>query len=356
MSISTLVAKPILACNARCRYCASRLALHRSLGTQQKISIDDWFRVLDQAVEVGVSGIHVSGGEPTLFGGLFDLLQGAKERGLDTNLNSNGFRLADNGMVRKLQTCGVRSVTISIPSHRANLHDELKDLAGIHDKSVTAMQAVGSSGIDIYAQTILMKRTLVDFAEFLDWLLSMNTCHALFVSYVEGTSAEDRPTVDDIQNFRDVVVPKAGEVLSHHLPGTLAEKCIRQLECLFSLDDISDDEVAMGIYSYGFGAGCRVPFSQALVLANGDVHPCNAVEYFHRPIAGNVLEKSLGEIVNGPVYAAVQRQGTEWCKRCPARKHVCLQFRDSGIFRGPTGDHESGNQSSGNYGVVSKVV
>ncbi len=71
-----------------------------------------------------------------------------------------------------------------------------------------------------------------------------------------------------------------------------------KLAKIFSEEILSSANWAEGIYRPR-RRPCTVPRKQALVLANGDVHPCNMVEYVHEPIMGNLFEQSLTALWRG---------------------------------------------------------
>ena len=57
-----LLAELTYRCPLQCPYCSNPLELETR---SSELSTDDWKRVFDQAAEMGVIHVHLSGGEPT---------------------------------------------------------------------------------------------------------------------------------------------------------------------------------------------------------------------------------------------------------------------------------------------------
>jgi sulfatase maturation enzyme AslB (radical SAM superfamily) len=56
-------------------------------------------------------------------------------------------------------------------------------------------------------------------------------------------------------------------------------------------------------------------------LADGQVHPCNGVEYCHKPVMGNTHEGRLVDLWTGPTWEQFRVERMEWCHRCPMNLH-----------------------------------
>ena len=85
-----MVIKPTVNCTANCCGCVSRRALHRSFARNSWLSPEQWISVINQAADLGLEDLHISGGEPTLFPHLVDLIREGKSRGLRVRINTNG--------------------------------------------------------------------------------------------------------------------------------------------------------------------------------------------------------------------------------------------------------------------------
>lgn len=82
-------------CNFRCCYCMPSGGVHK-LSHDQVLRLEEILRVARLAVEMGVSKIRITGGEPLLRRNLDDLLAGlaSLEPGPDLRITTNGYYLA----------------------------------------------------------------------------------------------------------------------------------------------------------------------------------------------------------------------------------------------------------------------
>lgn len=103
-------------CNFRCVYCRTGNGAE-SLG---ELRIEEYFRLLEIFVSLGIEKIRFTGGEPLLRRGLLELIEKASrlrspfapESALDLALTTNGHLLAP--MARDLKAAGLSRVTVSM--------------------------------------------------------------------------------------------------------------------------------------------------------------------------------------------------------------------------------------------------
>jgi radical S-adenosyl methionine domain-containing protein 2 len=88
-------------CNLRCAYCFGAFpADHGGLDGEA------WRRIIEQLPGEGVRRVTFSGGEPTLFPPLAEIIRHAKRVGLQTSIVTNGARLTDD-MLAHLDMIGI---------------------------------------------------------------------------------------------------------------------------------------------------------------------------------------------------------------------------------------------------------
>lgn len=96
-------------CDLRCPFCAA--PLHKA----DELSPDQWFKALDILSAWGVKVLNIVGGEPTLYSGLWDVLNYARAQGFITVLHSN-LRNPDPNLVSRMVQSGVYALEASIDS------------------------------------------------------------------------------------------------------------------------------------------------------------------------------------------------------------------------------------------------
>ncbi|MEN8139775.1 MAG: GTP 3',8-cyclase MoaA [Thermodesulfobacteriota bacterium] len=113
-------------CNLRCLYCTP--APLAKIGHEQLLSYEELLRVIGLAVDLGITKVRLTGGEPLVRRGIINFIDGLSAiNGLeDVRLTTNGVFLSK--YARPLHDAGVRKVNISLDS----LHPErIKSITGV---------------------------------------------------------------------------------------------------------------------------------------------------------------------------------------------------------------------------------
>lgn len=133
-------------CNARCVHCYSASGPDSTCDTELSLSVA--LDLIDQLADAGVLVLAFSGGEPLMHRHWKRLVSHAVGRGLNVNIGSNGSTVtAKHADV--LAELGVKSVTISVDSHDAAVHDRFRQLAGLHSKAILAIKRLVERGVRV---------------------------------------------------------------------------------------------------------------------------------------------------------------------------------------------------------------
>lgn len=106
----TLIAELTYRCPLRCAYCSNPVVRE---GQGEELDTATWCSVIEQAEELGVMQLHLSGGEPLLRGDLEQLARAARTAGLYTNLITSAVPLTRDRLA-SLAAAGVDAVQISV--------------------------------------------------------------------------------------------------------------------------------------------------------------------------------------------------------------------------------------------------
>lgn len=325
--MESIIIKPTLRCNANCPFCEQRLSLYRDRSMADVLSVESWEKVVLDAKKLGVSKVNISGGEPTLYKYLFRLIRFIKLQNMEAHLKTNGF-LIDYDYAKKLKETGLDSCTISVYSRKPESHDGLKCIAGSLDSALNALKVLDENGLHSNIQTILTPELMSDFANFILWATKFPVGY-IFISYLEGDSSFKRPTAKQIEEFQNCQIPRVLEIIQNL--GRNVKSNSENMKNLFRFDDVSIRDISRGIYNLAI-PGCGRNKSMAMILATGEVHPCNAIEYFHEPIMGNVKSQSLIKCYESSLWNDIKDNGVEWCNRCPMNKHTFIKLRRSSTW------------------------
>lgn len=95
-------------CNLRCKMCSVNL-----LPQEEELSTEQIFRVIEEAQKYGIKEVLLTGGEPLLREDFFKISQYASNRGLRTQITTNGL-LIDHSIAQEIANAGISHVNFSL--------------------------------------------------------------------------------------------------------------------------------------------------------------------------------------------------------------------------------------------------
>lgn len=126
---------PTYRCNSNCLACD----LKKRGDSKKEIGTGKLKKIIDEMVELGSSGLSLTGGEPLLRKDIFDLIAYANQKGLVTTLNTNGL-LLNKESIDKLLEAGPDNTNISLEAADEHLYQTLRGSASFEDLIVNIKQ------------------------------------------------------------------------------------------------------------------------------------------------------------------------------------------------------------------------
>lgn len=121
------------ACPLRCVHCYSESGRRPS----RQLSYDDMLRVADAIIEAQPKALALTGGEPLVVKGIFDLARRFTEAGINVHVFTSGWYMKPE-MVDELAE-SVCEVIVSIDGATAEMHDAIRARKGGFDRAMKAM-------------------------------------------------------------------------------------------------------------------------------------------------------------------------------------------------------------------------
>jgi len=264
---------PTSACNLKCKGCwAGAYDKHDTLDFGR---LD---RLMDEAKELGIHWVVMSGGEPFLYRDLFRLCGNHPDMAF--MLYTNGTLIDDTAADRMLEV-GNMSPAISLEGGREAT--DARRGAGTFDRIMAAMDRLRIRGIPFgFSLTITNENAAeVMSDEFMDLLIDKGCRYGWTFHYIP--IGRDPDTGLMVEPERRAWLAERVEHLRTHKP------------ILFA--DFWND----GHLTGGCIAGGRRYFH---INARGDVEPCAFVHF----AVDNIKDKSLKEVLDSPLFRAYQRR------------------------------------------------
>lgn len=134
-------------CNYKCVYC--RTGEH---GAQYpELPIEDYLRIISLFVDLGITKVRLTGGEPLLRKGLMDMIRElarmrtADGGRLDLALTTNGHLLEE--LARPLKDAGLDRVTVSMDAVDQAVFEQITRVPGSYDNVLRGIRAARTAGL-----------------------------------------------------------------------------------------------------------------------------------------------------------------------------------------------------------------
>ncbi len=143
-------------CPLRCPYCSNPLAL---AAPDAELTTADWARVFQEAADLGVLQLHLSGGEPAARPDLVELVRHAARTGLYTNLITSGVML-DAARLAALADAGLDHVQLSVQDSETGSADRIGGFPGGHARKLAFAGLVTSAGLPLTLNAVVHRQNL----------------------------------------------------------------------------------------------------------------------------------------------------------------------------------------------------
>ncbi len=282
-------------CNNDCSHCYNARSRHFP-----EMSVDQWKKVIDKVWDLRIPHIVFTGGEPTLYNGLTELVAYAEKQGLITGLNTNGRKLADEEFLISLVEAGLDHVQITLESHDPQIHNRMVAAKGAWTETVSGLKNVLNSRLYVMTNTTLLthnKDTIVETLAFLADLgvptIGLNALIYAGKGAEVGTGLLEEELPPLLEKARSLTQTN-GQRLIWYTPTQYCHFNPIQLD--------------LGV------KGCTAALYNMCVEPNGDVIPCQS--YYQS--LGNLLDKPWGEIWEHPLALSLRNRTDipEGCKNC----------------------------------------
>ncbi len=143
-------------CPLACPYCSNPLGL---VGRRHELSAADWAGVFEQAADLGVLQLHISGGEPAARRDLETITASASAAGLYTNLVTSGIGLT-RARLEALETAGLDHVQLSLQGITAEVAEEIGGYAGSFARKMEVARWIVDIGFPLTLNAVMHRRNL----------------------------------------------------------------------------------------------------------------------------------------------------------------------------------------------------
>ncbi|MBC8412279.1 MAG: methyltransferase domain-containing protein [Nitrospira sp.] len=292
-----------MACNLKCKHCL----VDAGKVLRKELSTEEFMKVVDEGVKLGVKRFYITGGEPFIKEGIFDLIKyitKTKKRELIVLTNATLF---DDDKIAKLaKLAGPRLLLqVSLDGHTAAMHDELRG-KGSFDKAVDGIKKLISIGITPIISTAISKLNEKDISKTSKYLSGLGIQeHNVLWMHTKGRGAS---------NISDLYIPSDD-----------VAKAMKRIKSAYKeqemiLDNVESLKVRVRTKRGRKNDLCNNCYEKVCVNSDGNVYPCASLNGDKAFNAGSVRKKSLEDIwLNSKVMDTGRKlsvQDKEECSKC----------------------------------------
>jgi len=145
-------------CNFRCTYCMPKSVFgkdYRFLDKKELLTFEEITRVAAAAVEVGVSKLRLTGGEPLLRVGIEDLIAMLSDLPVDLTLTTNASALPKKAQA--LKDAGLNRITVSLDSLDDEIFKAMNDIDFPVSRVLEGIEAAQAAGMPVKVNCVVKR-------------------------------------------------------------------------------------------------------------------------------------------------------------------------------------------------------
>lgn len=297
----TLLAELTYRCPLHCPYCSNPTQYPRG---QDELRTEEWKRVFNEAADMGVLHVGLSGGEPLNRPDLVELVAAARGFGLYSNLITSSLGL-NRRRAEELKSAGLDSIQISFQSDEELLANQIAGTKA-HARKLEAAQLVRELGYPLTVNVVLHRGNIDRLEPIIALAVSLGA---------------DRLELANTQFYgwafanRMALLPTRGQIEAATAIASAAKKSLwGKMEVIFVAPDYYGDRPKPCMQGWGN--------RHLTVNPVGDVLPCPTASHIESLRFDNVRKKSLSWIW-AESESFNRFRGTEWmpepCQSCDLR-------------------------------------
>jgi SynChlorMet cassette radical SAM/SPASM protein ScmF len=144
-------------CNLACRHCWISPAFQGEGRPSPELPVNLFHSIIEQARQMGLSAVKLTGGEPLLHSRIFDLIRGIRQENLVLTLETNGV-LCTPELAREISAGREPFVSVSLDGATAGTHEWVRGVPGSFDAAVRGIRNLVAAGVRPQVIMTIMRR------------------------------------------------------------------------------------------------------------------------------------------------------------------------------------------------------
>lgn len=132
---------------------------------EDELSADEWKNILEQARDKGCVRVTLAGGEVLLRPDFCDIAEFAVNLGYVVDVYTTGIGLTDE-IFNKMCALALNSISFSLYSGEAELHDKITGVKGSFDNTIRAMLLFKNAGVRTIIKGVITRKNVHQLKNF----------------------------------------------------------------------------------------------------------------------------------------------------------------------------------------------
>ena len=288
-------------CPLECNYCYNQLDFALTKDVMKK---EDWFRVMEEAREMGAVQLGISGGEPLLNKDIVQIIKKANDLKFYTNLITSGVG-GEKGIIKKLKNAGLKTVQLGIQSHDKETMTLITNNKSAYDKKLEIAKEIKDEGLQLIINTCITRENIHQIADIIDF------AEELGANYLEIANIQYYGWA--LKNV-DSLLPTKEQIIQAKKTCDYYREKKTNMKVFFVVPDYFEERPKPCMNGWGT--------TFLTINPDGNALPCNTANTLplHFP---NVKDYSIKEIWNDSEAFNFFR-GDDWmpdpCRTCPEKE------------------------------------
>ena len=198
--INTLILELNYRCNQHCIHCYN----HKNMD-EYNISFDWAKKAIDQAYNLGISLVKLTGGECTLNKDFLKIAKYVKSKKLELQINTNGIILNDNNQLfDEVINLYPSKIQISLYSTNPAIHDYITGVNGSFEKTANVCKKLAQAGVNVAISTVILSYNsdcYRDVSNFAKEIGVKNNFSSLFIYNPQNNNLAAKPSIESLEQY-----------------------------------------------------------------------------------------------------------------------------------------------------------
>ncbi|MBW2064284.1 MAG: heme b synthase [Deltaproteobacteria bacterium] len=299
-------------CNLNCTHCRASSERGPYPGELEEEKCRE---ILDQIASVGKPIVILTGGEPLLREGVFELAEYGTRLGLRMVMATNATMITP-GLAERMKASGIQRVSVSLDGPDGETHDSFRKVPGAFKRSLEGIEYIKKAGIQFQINTTVTKHNVELIPEVLNKAMKLGAAaHHLFLLVPTGRAREMVNQEIDAKKYEELLkwFYRVQKEVPFHLKATCAPHYYRILR-----EEAHRAGEKVDFKTYGLDAvtrGCLGGIGFCFISYVGIVQPCGYLELN----CGDLRNASFEEVWRDSAIFKKLRDFSEYkgkCGRC----------------------------------------